>query len=66
MALGAVGPATAAALTASQSLCPWHIRWSATGAEAAAPSPATTSSPERPTVSTRAVTVDAPPEAAWS
>lgn len=44
---------------------PWHLRWGATAAEVAAPLPGDELAPGAAVVSTRAITIDAPPEAIW-
>lgn len=44
---------------------PWHRRWGATAAEAKGRLPGDSLVPSVPPVSTRAITIDAPPEAVW-
>ncbi|HMQ30412.1 MAG TPA: hypothetical protein PKD53_06760 [Chloroflexaceae bacterium] len=44
---------------------PWHLRWGATDAEVAAALPGDELAPGAPVVSTRAITIAAPPEAIW-
>jgi hypothetical protein len=46
-------------------LRPWHLRWGTTDAEARAPLPGDALIPRPASVSTRAVTVGAPPAAVW-
>jgi len=62
----AAGLAAGAALAAYGLLLrPWHTRWGTTDAEAEAPLPGDALFSDRPTVSTRAVTIAAPPRAVW-
>jgi hypothetical protein len=43
----------------------WHLRWGATAAETAMPLPGDTLVPHAQYRSTRAITIDAPPDAVW-
>jgi hypothetical protein len=43
----------------------WHLRWGATDAEVAAPMPGDELVPRSSFTATRAITIDAPPEAVW-
>jgi hypothetical protein len=43
----------------------WHLRWGATSAEVASRLPGDTLVPRAPYNSTRAISIDAPPEAVW-
>ena len=43
----------------------WHLRWGATPAEVAASMPGDTRRPEAQFRATRAITIDAPPDAVW-
>lgn len=44
---------------------PWHVRWGTTASEAEGPLLGDDLAPDEPVVSTRAITIDAPPEAVW-
>lgn len=44
---------------------PWHLRWGASAAEQAATLPGDDLAPGAPLISTRAITINAPPEAIW-